>query len=93
MAPFSMATAFLLRLIPDGKQVPSCPTLDKYARAHPGWHRATLTELLDQLAAGRLEPVVAARIPLEEASKAHELLERGGHGGKVVLTTEAYPGP
>lgn len=90
VAPFSMAMVLLLRLFPDGKRVPPCPVLDKYAEAHPGWYRTTLTELLDHLAAKRLEPVIAQRLPLAEAAKAHELLERGGHTGKVVLTTPAY---
>ncbi|MEM9610424.1 MAG: zinc-binding dehydrogenase [Actinomycetota bacterium] len=90
VAPLSMATAFALRLLPDGKRVPRCPIVDEYAEAHPGWYYSTLTEFLDALAAGRLEPVIAERVPLAEAAKAHELLERGGQGGKVVLTTEAY---
>ncbi|MCP4083440.1 MAG: zinc-binding dehydrogenase [Actinomycetia bacterium] len=90
VAPFSMAMALLLRLIPDGKRVPSCPTLDKHAKAHPDWYHTTLTELLDALATNQLEPVIAQRIPLAEAARAHELLERGGHTGKVVLTTDAY---
>ena len=54
------------------------------------WYRETLAELLDSLAAGRIKPVVAARIPLAEAARAHELLERGGYAGKVVLVTGAY---
>jgi hypothetical protein len=33
--------------------------------------------------------VVAERIPLAEAARAHELLERGGYAGKVVLVTSA----
>ena len=85
-----MAMVFLLRLIPDAKRVPRCPTMDKYAKAHPDWYRTTLTELLDALATNQLEPVIAQRVPLAEAAKAHELLERGGHTGKVVLTTDAY---
>ncbi|MGI9595185.1 MAG: medium chain dehydrogenase/reductase family protein [Acidimicrobiales bacterium] len=90
VAPFSMAMSFLLRLVPDGKRVPRCPTMDKHAQAHPDWYHKTLTELLDALATHELEPVIAQRVPLAEAAKAHELLERGGHTGKVVLTTNAY---
>ena len=90
VAPLSMAMTFLLRLLPDGKRAPRCPTMAKYAQAHPNWYRTTLTELLDALATHQLEPVIAQRIPLVEAAKAHELLERGGHTGKVVLTTNAY---
>jgi NADPH2:quinone reductase len=34
---------------------------------------------------GKLKPVVAERVPLVEAARAHELLECGGYAGKVVL--------
>lgn len=81
----SMPAVFLFRLIPDGREVPRTPDLGKSATAHPTWHRETLAELLDLAAAGRLKPAVAERIPLLEAARAHELLERGGHAGKVVL--------
>ncbi len=87
VGPLSMLMVFLLKLIPDGKQVPTCPTLGKFAHAHREWYRETLTALLDSLAAGRIKPVVAERIPLAEAARAHELLERSGHSGKVVLVT------
>lgn len=85
VGPLSMGMAMLLKLIPDGKHVPSCPTLGKFAAAHDNWYRETLTELLGALANGKLKPVVAERIPLSDAAKAHELLERSGHAGKVVL--------
>jgi NADPH2:quinone reductase len=81
----SMPAVFLLRLIPDGKEVPRTPDLGRFALAHDGWYRKTLAELLDAAAAGSLNPVVAERIPLAEAARAHELLERGGHAGKIVL--------
>jgi NADPH2:quinone reductase len=84
--PFTLLTVFLLKLIPDGRQVPLTPDLSK----DNAWFRATLAELLDLLAAGKLKPVVAARIPLAEAARAHELLERGEYAGKVVLVSEAY---
>jgi NADPH:quinone reductase-like Zn-dependent oxidoreductase len=32
--------------------------------------------------------VVAERFPLAEAARAHELLERGGYAGKVVLISD-----
>jgi len=31
---------------------------------------------------------VAERLPLAEARRAHELLEAGGIGGKIVLVTD-----
>jgi NADPH2:quinone reductase len=87
VGPLSLLMVFVLKLIPDGKQVPTCPTLGKFAKAHNEWYRQTLTELLDSLAAGRIKPVVAERVPLADAARAHEILERSGHTGKVVLVT------
>jgi len=83
--PFTMLAIFLLKLIPDGKQTPLAPNLEK----DNAWYRETLAELLGLLADGKIKPVVAERIPLVEAARAHELLERGGHAGKVVLVTSA----
>jgi NADPH:quinone reductase-like Zn-dependent oxidoreductase len=83
--PLTLLTVALLALIPDGKQATSIPDLGK----DNAWYRETLSELLDSLAAGRIKPVVAERFPLAEAARAHELLERGGHAGKVVLVTGA----
>lgn len=41
--------------------------------------------LLDHVAAGKLR-VAVRTFPLEEVARAHEMLERGGSRGKVVLT-------
>ena len=79
--PLTLLMVALLKLYPDGKQMLLTPDLSK----DNAWYRTTLTELLDLLASGKIKPVVAERIPLAEAARAHELLERGGYAGKVVL--------
>jgi NADPH2:quinone reductase len=79
--PLSLLTRSLLVLIPDGKRAPLTPDLGK----DNAWYRATLTGLLESLAGGAIRPVVAERLPLTEAARAHELVERGGYAGKVVL--------
>ena len=84
--PFTLGMQVLLSAIPDGKQAPLMPDLGTKTAAQNAWYRETLTELLGLLAEGRLKPVVAARIPLMEAGRAHELLDRGGYAGKIVLT-------
>jgi NADPH2:quinone reductase len=38
------------------------------------------------LESGKIKPVIHATFPLEEASKAHALMESGVHIGKIVLT-------
>lgn len=85
--PLTLMMVILLKLIPVDKQVLLSPNLAEFAPAHSDRYRETLTELLDLLAAGRIKPLVAERIPLVEATRAHELLERGGYTGKVVLVT------
>jgi NADPH2:quinone reductase len=79
--PITLLTVGLLKLIPGGKKVPMTADLSK----DNAWYRGTLTELLDLLAAGQIKPVVAQRIPLAEAARAHELLEGGQYAGKIVL--------
>lgn len=79
--PSTLLMRALLALIPDGKRAPLPPDLGK----DNAWYRKTLAELLDLLAKGKIKPVIAGRIPLAEAARAHELLEHGRYAGKVVL--------
>lgn len=44
-----------------------------------------LSRLASYLAAGKINPIVHERIPLQEASRAHKLLESGTVTGKIVL--------
>jgi NADPH:quinone reductase-like Zn-dependent oxidoreductase len=81
--PLSLLMVFLLKLIPDSKQAPLTEDISK----DNAWYRETLAELLDWLAEGRIKPVVAERIPLVGAVRAHERLDRGGYAGKMVLVT------
>ncbi|MGZ5105191.1 MAG: NAD(P)H-quinone oxidoreductase [Usitatibacter sp.] len=39
--------------------------------------------------AGKIKPIIHATFPLEEAAKAHEMMEGGEHIGKIVLTVGA----
>jgi len=81
--PYTLLTVFLLKLIPDRRKAPLSPDLSK---DNP-LYRKTLAELLNLLKTGDIKPIIAERIPLLAAARAHELLERGGHAGKVVLVT------
>jgi NADPH2:quinone reductase len=83
--PLSLLMMLLLKLIPNGRRALLLPNAGDYVRSEGDWYRDTLGGLFDLLADGRLEPVVAERIPLVEAARAHERLERGGVGGKLVL--------
>jgi NADPH2:quinone reductase len=80
--PESLLARLLLDLRRDGRHAPL--THDE----PPAGQRRHLGELLDLLAVGDLRPIVTDRIPLTQAARAHALLERGGHAGKVVLIPE-----
>jgi len=47
--------------------------------------REAMQRAVDLLAGGKVRPAVAARFPLAEARRAHELIEQRGALGKVVL--------
>jgi len=82
--PYTLLTLGLLKLLPDGKRAPTAPDLSK----DNAGYRETLARLLDLLKAGKIRPLVAERVPLAEAARAHKLLERGRYAGKVVLVIE-----
>ncbi|GAP54312.1 alcohol dehydrogenase zinc-binding domain protein, partial [Arthrobacter sp. Hiyo6] len=52
---------------------------------HQDWFREDFGVLLGMLRRGEIHPVVAERLPLSEARKAHELLESTAAAGKIVL--------
>jgi NADPH:quinone reductase len=51
----------------------------------PDWFREDFLALLELLRADKIHPVVAARLPLADARRAHELLEQSASVGKLVL--------
>lgn len=54
-------------------------------KKHPEWFREDLSRLLEMLHAKSISPVVAERLPLRDAGRAHELLEHASVSGKIVL--------
>ncbi len=45
----------------------------------------TLTALLNLSAEGKIKPIIGDRIPLFEAARAHEMMEKATVSGKIVL--------
>jgi NADPH2:quinone reductase len=58
-------------------------------RISPASFRHDLVALFDLLRERKIAPLVAERLPLAEARRAHEVLGRGGVTGKIVLVCEA----
>ena len=71
-------------LLPGRKRVIPC-SIQWLKRRRPAWFREALVTLLDLLKEQKLKPLIAERIPLAEARRAHELLGKGGVTGKLVL--------
>ncbi len=57
----------------------------------PAWFSEDLTALFGLLAQDKIKPVIAAQMPLAEASRAHELIEKAEVQGKIVLTVADQP--
>ena len=74
-------------LRPGGKRI-VLYSIQNLMRRRRDWFREDLTALFDLLAYQKIKPVIAARIPLIEARRAHELLGTGSLAGKIVLTCD-----
>ena len=78
-------------LLPGGKRVVPY-SIQTLKRLKPALFRQDLIALLDLLRQRRITPLVARRFPLAEARRAHELLEKGGVVGKIVLVRDQAAG-
>ena len=52
---------------------------------NPEWFREDFGTLIELLREGKIHPVVAERLPLTEARRAHEMLQSSASKGKLVL--------
>lgn len=76
---------FTLNLVPDNRTF-FLYSIQTLKRIKPDWFYEDLTLLLNLLEQKKIKPIVAARMPLNQAAQAHELLARGSVQGKIVLT-------
>jgi NADPH:quinone reductase-like Zn-dependent oxidoreductase len=60
-------------------------SIQTFKRLNPTRFREDLIMLLDLLQQKKIKPIVAHRFSLGEARQAHEMLEKGGVVGKIVL--------
>jgi NADPH:quinone reductase-like Zn-dependent oxidoreductase len=59
--------------------------VEQWQKHREGAYRSDLAHLLSELAAGRLQPRISARLELSQAAHAQTLLGRGETTGKLVL--------
>jgi len=72
------------RLIPDGRKVVPY-SIQMLKRRHSDWYREDMTALFALLSGGKLSPIIAKRLGLDEAVRAHELLVEGSLMGRIML--------
>jgi NADPH:quinone reductase-like Zn-dependent oxidoreductase len=75
---------FTLNLVPDKKEF-MLYSIQTLKRLKPDWFHEDLILLLNLLKQGKIKPIVAAKMPLNQAAQAHELLAHGSVRGKIVL--------
>ena len=75
---------FTSNLLPDKRKF-ILYSIQTLKRLKPDWFHEDLALLLNLLKQGKIKPIVAARMPLNQAAQAHELLASGSVKGKIVL--------
>jgi NADPH2:quinone reductase len=79
---FSMTPIMMKRLTFTGATLRARPKAEKAAIA-----QGLARDVWPLLENGTIRPIIHATFPLEEARKAHELMESSAHLGKIMLTT------
>ncbi len=74
----------LWNMIPNGRST-TFYSIGSMRKKHADWFYEDLTELLNLLAQGMINPVIGKRMPLAEIVHAHQLVERAAVQGKIVL--------
>ena len=80
----AMAAVWLWGMLPTRRRL-SGYRIQMLRTPHQDWFEEDFRALLDLLRDGKIHPVVAERLPMSEARRAHELLERSAAKGKLVL--------
>ena len=88
--PLDFIRLMLWNLWPNGRST-AFYSIGPLRQKHGDWFSEDLTKLFDLLALNKIKPIIAARMPLAEARRAHELIEQAEVQGKIVLTVAETP--
>ena len=88
--PFDFIRLKMWNILPNGRST-TFYSIGALRQKQPDWFSEDLTKLFTLLAQGEIKPVIAARIPLAEVQRAHELIEEARVQGKIVLTVGETP--
>jgi len=82
--PIAYMRVALWNFLPNGRSTVFY-SIGALRKKHPDWFREDLTDLFDLLAQGKINPVIAERMGLEDAVRAHQLIEQAAVQGRIVL--------
>lgn len=77
----------LSHLIPNRKKI-VLYRIQTLKKRKPDWFREDIGILFNMLSQRKIKPIIAERIPLEEASRAHDMISNGAVIGRIVLICE-----
>lgn len=83
-AMVNFSSVFLWSVLPNGK-LWKFYDITGVRKKHPDWFREDISWLFGLLERGDIEPIIAKRFSIDEAPQAHEMLDRGGTRGRLVL--------
>ncbi len=83
--PLDFVRLQLWHFLPNGRST-AFYSIGALRQKKPDWFSEDLTKLFDLLTQNKIKPIIAARMPLAEAKRAHELIEQAEVQGKIVLT-------
>ena len=82
--PLDYMRVLLWNILPNGRSAVFY-SIGSLRKKQPDWFSEDLTALFNLLAEGKIKPVVAERMLLSEAVRAHERIEAADVQGKIVL--------
>jgi len=82
--PIEFMQVKLWDILPNGRQS-TFYSIGALRKKQPDWFKEDLTKLFNLLAEGKIKPIIERRMKLEEARRAHELIEQAAVKGRIVL--------
>ena len=87
--PLDFLKLQLWNILPNGRST-KFYSIGPLRERQPDWFSEDLAALFGLLAQGKIKPVIAKRMSLTEAARAHELVEQASVKGKIVLIMDGH---
>lgn len=82
--PLDFLRLNLYKLTPNGRRA-TFYSIGALRRKRPDWFAEDLAAIFDLLTAGRIRPVIADRVPMDDIRRAHQRIESAEVQGKIVI--------